>query len=140
MHRFRALPMHRRPAARGTIASMSLFLRRNNRNRFVSGVSELVDRCRLHPQARLPEPGGTYFAMFRCMCECCGDNPTVTRVSAMLMAGANPSSIRLAVCQKCRESIRRRDFETWQRIRALVLASQVEGNLGGSHYSRQLSS
>jgi len=57
------------------------------------------------------------------MCDCCGKNSAVTGVSAMLMAGASPQSIRVALCQKCREKARGRDFDTWQRIKALVVAS-----------------
>jgi hypothetical protein len=72
------------------------------------------------------------------MCECCGENPTVTSVSAMLMSGASPHSIRIAVCQKCRDSAQRRDFDTWQRIKALLIASQDLGPSQHSVYGRQL--
>jgi hypothetical protein len=56
------------------------------------------------------------------MCDCCGKNSAVTSVSAMLMTGANPHSIRVAVCPDCREKARRRDFDTWQRIKAVAIA------------------
>ena len=40
----------------------------------------------------------------------------------MLMAGSSPRSIRVAVCQKCRENARRHDLDTWERIKAVLLA------------------
>jgi hypothetical protein len=39
------------------------------------------------------------------------------------MAGASPRSIRVAVCAQCRDKARGHDFDTWQRIKAMVTAS-----------------
>jgi hypothetical protein len=57
------------------------------------------------------------------MCQCCGLNSAVTSVSAMAMAGASARSIRVAVCRKCRDSAQAGDYDTWQRIKALLISS-----------------
>jgi hypothetical protein len=41
----------------------------------------------------------------------------------MAMAGASARSIRVAVCRKCRDSAQAGDYDTWQRIKALLISS-----------------
>ncbi len=63
---------------------------------------------------------GTPIAAKLRMCECCGLNAAKTSVSAMLSAGASQSTIRLAVCESCRDKAQARDQDTWRRIEAIV--------------------